>query len=176
MARKQEKATFRVKKNPPVGVCRIIKNGKACSATATKRGLCNTHFGYLYKNSMLEEYAAPNVRDLSDVSKFRINKNPAPGKCRIKNDREACLNATDRRGLCSNHYQKIYKLKLINKFGLPLGTKETKIRLKKNLKKGQCRIIEEDVPCPREHYGHGLCLKHGRGVNTKHLKLPKAKR
>ncbi|MEE9581147.1 MAG: hypothetical protein V3V74_07525 [Nitrosomonadaceae bacterium] len=181
MGRVPKVIEHRVKKNVKPGICRIIENGKGCTRDTHCRGLCPKHHTYFLRWGKMDEFAAAMKFVYVEQASYKINKDAPAGQCRLIENGTICTRHVHGRGLCARHWLTLERHGLHDKFGTTSRKDPRKFRVKKNIKKGICRIIENRDGCTGKAVSRGLCSKHYlRFIRSKQLEQygtekPKAK-
>lgn len=160
MPRIAKKRNFKIKKKTVKNICRLIDNDKRCNNTSHSRGLCPKHHTYFLRHKLLEKYAAKKIFVYFDESKYKINKNPKKGQCRIIENTNKCKRARHGRGLCSKHWLVFSRHDVLLKYGLKSRKDPRHFAIKKRITKGLCRMIENNERCETKTASRGLCPKH----------------
>jgi len=160
MGRIAEKRTFKVKKSVRNGVCRIIENSKSCTRKVHCRELCSKHHTYFLRWELIDKYGAKQKFTYVENSKYRINKKGKATKCRIIENGKACNRGLHGRGLCARHWLTFERHDLLKKYGTSSRKDPRTFALKKTIKKGVCRMVENSKNCNTKSTSRGLCSKH----------------
>ena len=160
MGRIAEKRNFKIKKNPKKGQCRIIEDNKSCTRKVHCRGLCSKCHTYFLRWGLLDKYGAKQKFVYVEESKYKINKKAKPGKCRIIENGKPCNRSVHGRGLCARHWLTFERHGLLKKYGTTSRKDPRTFSVKKKIKAGVCRIIENGKGCTNKATSRGLCSKH----------------
>jgi len=170
---------------PREDLCILVENGIPCANRRQSRGLCNRHLQYLRAQHRLAEFALPRQTPSDRKHTFQVKTNPDPAVCRVIVNGKPCSSPAERRGLCTKHYQSIWQrpdLKL-DDFCAP-ASEQRRIRLRRRIPKGVCRVRESGKDCLEPVHARGLCKNHYRWLRENDSSLfeqiaepdPKAKR
>jgi len=109
--------------------CRLIENGKKCYQPIHGRGLCKRDYLKLQRHGTLDDFGTPSQKR---ARKLTLNRNHAPGICRLKEDKIECTKPAKTRGLCGRHYIKVGREGKLDKFGSKpfAGANDTRRRKK----------------------------------------------
>lgn len=160
MARTKLERTFRIKKRIPRGYCRIIENSKGCSRDVHCRGVCAKHHTYFLRWDLIEKYGVKQKFVYVENSTYKINKKAKSSRCRIIENGNVCTRKMHGRGLCNYHLVKLSRHDLHNKYGTASRKDPRTFAVKKKIKDGVCRMIENDKGCKGVSSSRGLCSKH----------------
>lgn len=149
--------------NPRPGRCAVFERGLPCAAPVQRRGLCNKHYGTIWRRPDLdlEAFARDEVKAVLDRK-----KNVVPGVCLIR-ERLAdgkivpCNEKTHARGVCRPHYRRLeLDPELFAAITNPPRQNDT-FRLKKELRPGICVAVQNNEGCTVPATGwRRLCQNH----------------
>lgn len=102
------KKDYELKKQPEPRICRL----EGCNDPIKARGICNRHTQQLRSRGRYNEFAAPVELTLYDIKDL-------PGKkCHIIENGKGCRDKVHSRGICSKHYNQLYRRGLYEVFAL----------------------------------------------------------
>jgi hypothetical protein len=140
------------------GVCRVIVNDVACTAAATRRGLCGLHYAGIWQRPdlVLDAFCADATQ-----TTYRLRKGPIAGECRVREGDQDCHDAPHARGLCRRHYRLL-------RDGRPQDFRliaerdpaERTWHLRRDPREGRCRVAENLIGCGQAAVRRGLCQHH----------------
>jgi len=94
------------------------------------------------------------------MKKYTIKKNPPKNTCKIwgcKNDKYKA------RGLCGSHHDWLYKSGQLEKYADPtkrIFFADSRYGIRRKIKNGVCRMIENNQFCNKTVHYRGLCTRH----------------
>lgn len=166
----EQRPHLAVKPNPTAKTCRLLVNGLPCMEDAKQRGLCISHYKYIWKRPDLDidDFALPTPKPAyQSMSRKKKIRN---GICIIVEDGVGCGQHVQFRGLCRRHYA-IARLSPqgIDHWALP---KEPAVQYKVKVHPdGCCRIIESadghEHACREKPVIRGLCSHHYQVLSKK---------
>jgi len=160
MGRTREKRKIQIKKVIQNGQCRIIENDKSCTSKIHCRGLCSQHHTLFLRHKKIDKYGAKQKFVYVEQSKYKINKKPKSGKCRVIENGKGCTRNVHGRGLCARHWLTFDRHGMLLKFGTKSRKDPRTFSIKKKIVKGICHIIENGKGCKTKASSRGLCSKH----------------
>lgn len=160
MGRTPKKCAYRIKTSHRGNICRIIEDEKNCNRETHCRGLCSKHHTYFMRKEKLEKYGAKPKFTYVKKSKYKINKKHHPKECRIIENGKACTTMLHGRGLCARHWLLFERHDLLLKYGTSSRKDPRTFAIKKRIKEGVCRMIENGKGCQAKSKTRGLCPKH----------------
>jgi len=161
-AAKSQKIThsFSRKKNMQEGLCSVIEDGVDCVNVVDKRGLCAKHASRFYRDGNYEKFGSTSKQVYVEKSKYEINEKSGSRKCRIIENGVLCLDNIHSRGLCIRHRLVFDRHNMLDDYGTPSQLEPHKVKVKKNIEDGVCRINDNGEDCLRKVVNRGLCSMH----------------
>lgn len=164
-------------------ICRIIAAEVPCTAKATHRGCCSTHYKAIWarKDLRLEDYVIPVSwrKPESFVLGVKSADDLEDGVCRLIEDGNLCPNLTKSRGICEHHIQILRKRPDLNpddfkapkhqQHGPPKMVAIYALKAHEDQRPGICRISVNGVPCTRAAGERGTCKSHQEWITRRKL-------